>query len=352
MKTSIGRNKKQTETERAPASKDAGALFVRRLVYAGSHLPTVCKAGFSCFSFYITAPLRSVGDSKAPLYFLALSAGANILLDYVFLTAFQMGVEGAAWGAVISQLFACGASFLYLGRRYEVLRFWGKGLRLSAGRVGAIVKMGLPIALQSMSGTAFHLMIQRLVNSFGEAMTASYAVVSRVEGMMNLPASALYQALPTYTAQNMGAGKPERIQAGLRHAVAMSLMITFILLSAAFACAPFLAESFGVSGLSARYCAEHIRWFSFPPLFFALYFPCLGLYQGAGKGMAAAALSVSYLSVCLLLAYGLRQVLAAGYRALFWRQPISWALIAAVNYLYYFKGNWRGVKLTAKKETD
>lgn len=259
MKTSIGRNKKQTETERAPASKDAGALFVRRLVYAGSHLPTVCKAGFSCFSFYITAPLRSVGDSKASLYFLALSAGANILLDYVFLTAFQMGVEGAAWGAVISQLFACGASFLYLGRRYEVLRFWGKGLRLSAGRVGAIVKMGLPIALQSMSGTAFHLMIQRLVNSFGEAMTASYAVVSRVEGMMNLPASALYQALPTYTAQNMGAGKPKRIRAGLRHAVAMSLLITFILLSAAFACAPFLAESFGVSGLSARYCAEHIR---------------------------------------------------------------------------------------------
>lgn len=201
MKTSIGRNKKQTETERAPASKDAGALFVRRLVYAGSHLPTVCKAGFSCFSFYITAPLRSVGDSKASLYFLALSAG----------------------------------------------------------RVGAIVKMGLPIALQSMSGTAFHLMIQRLVNSFGEAMTASYAVVSRVEGMMNLPASALYQTLPTYTAQNMGAGKPERIRAGLRHAVAMSLMITFILLPAAFACAPFLAESFGVSGLSARYCAEHIR---------------------------------------------------------------------------------------------
>lgn len=68
--------------------------------------------------------------------------------------------------------------------------------------------------------------------------------------------------------------------------------------------------------------------------------------------MAAAALSVSYLSVCLLLAYGLRQVPAVGYRALFWRQPISWALIAAVNYLYYFKGNWRGVKLTAKKETD
>ena len=105
-------------------------------------------------------------------------------------------------------------SFVYMYRKYTVLRFAKRGIRLSFDDIQRVVRMGFPLAMQSMVGTVFNLMVQRLVNTFGEAMIASYTVVSRVEGYMHLPTSTLNQAIPTYTAQNVGAGKMERIRLG------------------------------------------------------------------------------------------------------------------------------------------
>jgi len=183
-------------------------------------------------------------------------------------------------------------------------------------------------------------MVQHLVNSFGEAMIASYTVVSRVEGYMHLPTSTLYQAIPTYTAQNLGAEKPQRIRAGLRHTVIMAVIFTLAVSIAVFALAPEIASSFGISGLSAQYCISHVRCLAFPILLFAVYFPCTGLYQGMGKGMVSTALSTGFLACCLMFAYLLRYIPAIGYRSLFICKPLAWVIITTVNYIYYFSGKW------------
>lgn len=179
-----------------------------------------------------------------------------------------------------------------------------------------------------------------LVNSFGEAMIASYTVVSRVEGYMHLPTQTLYQAIPTYTAQNIGAGKRERIRIGLKDTVMLAVGSTFFISAAAFFFAEPLAAVFGIEGLSASYCAENVKWLSFPILLFALYFPCTGLYQGVGKGMVSTALSSTFLSICLLFAYTLQHIPAIGYRSLFICKPMAWVIVASINYIYYFKGRW------------
>lgn len=114
------------------------------------------------------------------------------------------------------------------------------------------------MALQSMVGTVFNLFVQRLVNSFGEAMIASYTVVSWIEGYMHLPTSTLYQALPTYTAQNIGAKKREHIRIGLRHTVILAVGSTLIISVVTFFFAAPLTASFGIEGFSASYCAENI----------------------------------------------------------------------------------------------
>lgn len=302
----------------------------------------ICAIGFLFQFVYngVAALLRSIGDSKASLYFLLLSTVINIILDYCFLAWMNMGVAGAAWATVISQLFACVVSFAYMYRRYEILRFFNKKIKVSISDVILIIKTGLPMALQSMVGTVFNLFVQRLVNSFGEAMIASYTVVSRIEGYMHLPTSTLYQALPTYTAQNIGAKKRERIRIGLRHTVILAVGSTLIISVVTFFFAAPLAASFGIEGLSASYCAENIKWLSFPILLFALYFPCTGLYQGVGKGMISTALSSAFLTICLIFAYTLQYIPAIGYRSLFICKPMSWAIISAVNYMYYFKGKW------------
>lgn len=302
----------------------------------------ICAIGFLFQFLYngAAALLRSIGDSAASLYFLLLSTLLNIFLDYAFIQWGHMGVAGAAWATILSQLLACIVSFMYMYQRYTVLRFIGKGMKISLLDIGIIAKLGFPMALQSMVGTVFNLMIQRLVNSFGEAMIASYTVVSRVEGYMQLPTQTLYQAIPTYTAQNIGAGKKERIRTGTKHTVIMAVLATLLISIVTFFFASPIAHSFGISGLSAEYCTANIRWLSFPMLLFALYFPCTGLYQGMGKGMVSTALSSSFLTVCLILAYALQYISSIGYRSLFICKPIAWVIIASINYVYYFKGKW------------
>lgn len=302
----------------------------------------ICAVGFLFQFLYngTAALLRSIGDSIASLYFLLLSTFLNICLDYIFMKWGHMGVVGAALATVLSQLLACVVSFLYMYKKYKVFHFWGAKIKLSFSDICLITKMGFPMALQSMVGTVFNLMIQRLVNSFGEAMIASYTVVTRVEGYMQLPTQTLYQAIPTYTAQNVGAGKRERIRTGLRHTVIMAVLSTLLISVITFSFASQIAGSFGISGLSAEYCIANIKWLSFPILLFALYFPCTGLYQGMGKGMVSTALSSSFLTVCLLLAYTLQYVPSIGYRSLFICKPIAWVVISCINYIYYFTGKW------------
>ncbi len=330
-----------------------GLLFGRPLLRYGVSVPE-SLIGYSAQYFRIyavgfifqfvyngaAALLRSIGDSRASLYFLFISMLLNILLDYTFMQKLDLGVAGAAWAAVLSQLMACGVSLVYMFRRYDLLRFYGKGITTGREDVALIVKTGFPMALQSMIGTVFNLMVQRLVNSFGEAMIASYTVVSRVEGYMHLPTSTLYQAIPTYTAQNLGAEKPQRIRAGLRHTVIMAVIFTLAVSIAVFALAPEIASSFGISGLSAQYCISHVRCLAFPILLFAVYFPCTGLYQGMGKGMVSTALSTGFLACCLMFAYLLRYIPAIGYRSLFICKPLAWVIITTVNYIYYFSGKW------------
>lgn len=312
------------------------------LDYSGEYF-RICALGFLFQFLYngIAALLRSLGDSKASLYFLLLSSVINILLDYVFMKWMFMGVFGAALATVIAQGFSCVISFIYMYRHYEVLRFLGKRIRIAWSDISLISSLGFPMALQSMVGTVFNLMIQRLVNSFGEAMIASYTVVSRVEGYMHLPTTALYQSIPTYTAQNIGANHKERIRIGLRHTVIMAMISTLFISIVTFFGTPMIVNSFSISGLSAQYCVANIRWLSFPILLFAIYFPCTGLYQGMGKGMIATASSVAFLTVCLILAYTLQYIPAIGYQSIFISKPISWVIIATLNYIYYFSGKWK-----------
>lgn len=306
----------------------------------------ICASGFLFQFLYngIAALLRSIGDSLASLYFLLLSTVVNIVLDYVFLRWCGWGVEGAAYATVLSQSAAFAVSLIYMSHRYKLLRFWVKGVQVHREDIINIARNGFPMALQSMVGMVFNLFIQRLVNSFGEAMIASYTVVSRVEGYMHLPTTTLYQAMPTYTAQNIGAGKTVRIVKGLNSTVSMALTGTFIISVITFFFARDIAASFGIGGLSAEYCISHIKWLSFPILMFALYFPYTGLYQGVGNGMVATAMSFTFLAICLFFAYSLQYIPEIGYRSLFVCKPIAWLFMVVINYIYYRKGSWRTSK--------
>ena len=148
--------------------------------------------------------------------------------------------------------------------------------------------------------------MQRLVNSYGEAMTVSYTVITRAEGYMHLPAQTLTQAMATYSAQNKGAEQPERIEKGMRQSICMVALFTIPLSLFSFFFAEQIALFFGISGASVAYCIRHMQILSFGFLLFAIYYPYMGLYQGVGKGYISTVNSSVFLVIALATGYGLR----------------------------------------------
>ena len=127
--------------------------------------------------------------------------------------------------------------------------------------------------------------IQRAVNSYGEAMTASFSVAQKIETYMTLPANALMTTQGTYTAQNIGAGRMDRVMTGAKHTVIISEIISICILTVVFIFAQPLVTAFGLGQEAIAYCTSHVRFVALCLIPFASYFPLLGLFQGANNAI-------------------------------------------------------------------
>ena len=165
---------------------------------------------------YASSMQRALGDSRTPLIFLILSCFLNVGLDLLFVGSFHMGVFGAALATMLSQLIAgagCIAHAIHWNPYFSLeRRHFVPDLKIA----GRAVRLGLPLALQwsliAVSTTA----LQTVANGFGAAAMAAYTATGRLEQLVMMPYGSLSMALSTYSGQNMGAGKKERLRAGFR----------------------------------------------------------------------------------------------------------------------------------------
>lgn len=289
----------------------------------------------------VAALLRALGDSKASLYFLVLSAVVNIVLDIVLIGYMNVGVAGAAIATNISQLGACIASIVYLNKQYPSLRISQESLKFDALMAKKVFQTGLPMAIQQAIVSCGFMFIQRLVNSYGPAMIASYTVAMRIEFYVLIPIQALQNTLATYSGQNWGAGNLKRIMSGLKQTIFMACMISAVICFATYIYAAPLIQIFGISGDAAEYCIRHVNVACFAIMLFAVYFPCLGLYQGVGKGFFATIIATVVLFSRIVLAYSMSSVPWIDSAALWWCEPISYMIVIVINYVYFFRGSWK-----------
>lgn len=157
----------------------------------------VFQYGYNIFS----AILRAVGDSAATLYFLLIASVFNIILDVIFVAYFKWGVIGAAVATDISQAISFVAAYIYMRKRYPIFRFKLNEYVWNEALVKDTVRVGFPISLQLVVVSLGLTLIQRVVNGFGEVMTASFTVGQRVEMYLNLPGHTFQTTLATYTGQ-------------------------------------------------------------------------------------------------------------------------------------------------------
>ena len=185
----------------------------------------VFQFGYNIFS----AILRAIGDSAATLYFLLISSVINVVLDILFVAYFHMGVYGAAVATVISQAASFVAAYFYMVKKYPIFRFKLSEYKLNKDLVNKTVQIGFPMSLQLIVVSLGLTLIQRVVNAFGQVMTASFTVGYRIEMYLHLPCNAFQTALATYTGQNIGACKMDRVKNGAKQAVLMSVLFTLVI---------------------------------------------------------------------------------------------------------------------------
>lgn len=179
------------------------AVIYLRIYFAGMLANMVYNFG--------AAILRAVGDTKRPLYYLAFSGVVNVLLNLLFVIKFNMDVAGVALATVISQCISAILVIRCLVKDQGDIHLDFKCLKIHGGTFLKILQVGLPAGFQGILFSLANVVIQSSVNTFGEIVVAGSAAASNIEGFVYMAMNALHQAAISFTSQNVGAGKHERI---------------------------------------------------------------------------------------------------------------------------------------------
>lgn len=184
--------------------------------------------GIPCTFLYniLAAIIRSLGDSKTPVIFLAISSGINIVLDLVFVLVFDMGVEGPAIATVLAQGISGIICLWYMYRKFPVLHASREEWRPEFSYMGKLCYIGIPMGLQYSVTAIGTLVLQAAVNGLGAAVVAGVTAGQKINAFIQCPLEALGQTMAPYAGQNMGAEKYDRIGKGLKSAVGMGFAVS------------------------------------------------------------------------------------------------------------------------------
>ena len=251
----------------------------------------------------LAAILRSVGDSAATFYFILAASILNVLLDLLFVAVFQWGVAGAAWATTLMQALSAAAAWIYMHKKYKIFQFKVRELVWNETVAKATAKIGLPIALQLVFVALGLTFIQRAVNGFGQAMTAAFAVSQRIEMYLHLPCNALQTTLATFTGQNVGARRMDRVKQGTYQGVAISIIFTMLLSVPVWYLAEQLPEIFALSNTAANYCESYLKAIAWEVVILSSYVPLFGFFQGTKHSLIPTVVALCALALRVAVTY-------------------------------------------------
>lgn len=292
--------------------------------------------GYNIFS----SILRAVGDSAATLYFLLISSVLNILLDLLFVAVFKWGVVGAAVATDIAQAGSFIAAYIYMIKKYPVFRFKLNEYTFEKKLALKTITVGFPIALQLIIVSFGLTFIQRAVNGFGKTMVASFTVGQRIEMYINLPCNAFQTTLATYTGQNIGANKKERVKQGARQTVLMSVLLTIIISICIWVFADNLCHLFGLSQEAETYCFSHLRAIALINIVLSAYIPLFGVFQGSNHPAIPTVVACCALATRVFVVYLLRYSTFLGYSIIWWNGLFGFGIGFTITWSYYLSGRW------------
>ena len=296
--------------------------------------------GFVFLYNYFAYLQRSMGNSAAPLLFLALSTVTNIALDVLFVAVLELGVAGAAWATVAAQaLSGLGLAVFSLAREPLLRPRRGEG-RPSGGTVREILGYSVSTGIQQSVMNFGILMVQGLVNSFGTAVMAAFAAGVKIDTFAYMPAQEFGNAYSIFIAQNHGAGRTERIRAGNRSAAALVIAFCLAVSALVFVLARPLLEIF-IDPAETEILAVGVTYLRIEGAFYCgigLLFLLYGYFRAVERPKISLLLTVISLGTRVALAYALAPTV--GVRVIWWAIPIGWFL-ADVTGGWLLRRTWK-----------
>jgi putative MATE family efflux protein len=289
-----------------------------------------------------------MGDSSATLYFLLISSISNVVLDLLTVLVFGWGIMGVAVATVFSQAISAVVSIVYMFKRYPELQLSRASFRFDGSICGIIIRMGIPTTLQQCVVSLGHMAVQRVINILD--ITAGYTAATRIESFVVIPAMCFMMGMATFTGQNLGAGKIDRIKRGVKGNLIMGLVVDALVIAIVVPLAPKLIGMFGVVGESREVAITYLRWCSCALAIFTAYFCINGVLQGSGDVRFTAFNTVSGLIIKTVFIYCCVFFTPLGVASIWFGNILSWVYSLTLSSTRYLFGPWRKKGIIQQEE--
>ena len=299
-----------------------------------------CGAVFTVMYNIFVGILHAVGDSRHPLYYLIFSTFVNVGLDMLFVAVLGFGVGSAALATTISQGISAVLCCTHLARTNEPCKLRFRSIRFHSKSLKEIVRYGLPSGVQNSVIALANVVVQSNINAFGKSAMAGCGAYSKLEGFAFLPVTCFSQALSTFTGQNLGARKHDRVKKGVGFGIACSCIMAEVIGLLSYLFAPQLISLFNDAPEAIAYGTQHMRTIC---LFYCLlaFSHCIAvIMRGAGKATVPmftmlacwCLIRVTYITVAVSFVNELTTVS--------WAYPITWSCSSLVFLIYFLKADW------------
>lgn len=296
----------------------------------------------------LSGVLRGMGDSVSPLFFLLFASALNIVLDILFVTRFGMTTDGVALATVIAQTLAAMLAFRKLRRMTDVVDVNRSTVKLDRGISKKIIRLGLPLGAMQMVFSMQAVLVQALMNSMGPTVVTTLTAVMRVDGFIMMPNFTFAAAATTFTAQNFGAKKLDRIKKGHRDTLIIALASALILVTCILLFGRQLMNVFTSTETVVNLGARFLRILAAGYVAFAVLQTSVGVMNGMSQTTIPMIMSIITtmgirLPLAYLIAYLTRSAVWPNGNpdAIYISLLAAWVFNAAATTLIYRFGKWR-----------
>jgi len=281
--------------------------------------------------------LRAVGDTKRPLYFLIFTSVVNVILDLLFVLAFDMGVAGVALATIISQFISAFLVLRLLLRAKDIYYFSWKDLKCSGRILRDILIIGLPTGIQSVITAFSNVFVQGYVNYFGSACMAGWSCYNKLDTFIMLPMQSMASAATTFVGQNIGAKRYDRVNKGTVQAIGIIVGITAVISALLFVFAAPASGLFIDDAEVIQFSAMFLHTNVFFLLFNCVNHTLAGALRGRGDSTGPMVIMIAcFVGLRQLYLYGITHFVANTARLVGLSYPVGWVSCFFVEVIYFY----------------